>query len=405
MSFDPGNWSDYWKRLYDALLEPSVDAVALRETLREASARMPLPVIWMIGKTQAGKTSIIHALTGSPQAEIGNGFSPCTRHAAFYDYPGDSPVLRFLDTRGLGERDYDPEEDIRYCEARAHLVLAVIKVSDLDQRAVFDVVREVRRRHPSWPLVIAQTGLHELYPPGFAHPQPWPFDDECVPAFLPADLRRAMFAQREALGDLAGELRPRWVPIDLTLAEDGYDPQDYGLQPLWQAVDGSSSFGLSELLGVDQGVRDLYECASHQQIVAHAVTAAGLGALPAVDLVAVTAVQAKLVHALARIHGQTLDRRVVGEFLGLVGAGIASGYVSRALGRTVAKLIPVWGQTIGAVWGASASGASTYALGKAAVYFFSRRRDGLKVDPESLREVYREAMEDGRSLIGKRKPR
>lgn len=404
MSFDPRNWPDYWKRLSDALLEPSVDEAALRETLREASARMPLPVIWLLGKTQAGKSSIIHALTGSPQAEIGNGFAPCTRHAAFFDHPAGSPVLRFLDTRGLGERDYDPAEDIRYCESRAHLVLAVIKVSDLDQRAVFEVLHEVRRRHPTWPVVIAQTGLHELYPPGVEHPQPWPFDEEHVPVSLPADLRRALIAQREALGELAGELQPRWVPIDLTLPEDGYDPSDYGLQPLWQAVDASSSFGLRELLGVDQGVRDLYERATHQQIVAHAVTAAGLGALPAVDLVAVTAVQAKLVHALARIHGQVLDRRVVGEFLGLVGAGIATGYVSRALGRTVAKLIPGWGQTIGAVWGASASGASTYALGKAAVYFFARRRDGLRVDPESLRAVYREAMEDGRSLIGKRKP-
>ena len=386
------------------MLKPSVDEAMLHEALREASQRMPLPVIWLLGKTQAGKTSIIQALTGSARAEVGEGYAPCTRDAAFFDFPAAQPVLRFLDTRGLGERSYDPAEDIRYCESRAHLVLAVMKVADQDQGAVFEVLHTLRSRHPDWPVLIAQTGLHELYPPGGDHPQPWPFEDQSLPAWLPADLCRAVLAQRAALGVLPGELAPRWVPIDLTRESDGYNPPDYGLHALWQALEASSSFGLRALLGVDEGVRDLYARTTHQQIVAHALTAAGLGALPVVDMVTVTAVQAKLVHALARIHGQVVDRHVVTEFLGLIGTGIASGYVSRMLGRTVAKLVPVWGQTIGAVWGASASGASTYALGKAAVYFFSRRRDGLRVDAAALRAVYRDAMAQGRALIGRREP-
>lgn len=401
MNTNPRNWNEYWKRLTDALMEPAVDSDRLRDALRDASARMPVPVIWLVGKTQAGKTSIIHALTGHPRAEIGNGFAPCTRDAAFFDYPEGNPLVRFLDTRGLGERDYDPAEDIRYCESRAHLVLAVMKVADQDQRSVREVLMAVRRRHPDWPVLVAQTGLHELYPPGFRHPMPWPFGQVPLPLSLPADLRRALLAQREALVDLPGSVPAHWVAVDLTLAEDGFEPVDYGLDALWLEIEAASSFGLREMLGADAGVRDLYARTAHQQIVGHALTAAGLGALPVVDLVAVTAVQAKLVHALARVYGQTLDRRMAGEFLGLVGAGIATGYVTRALGRTVAKLVPGWGQTIGAVWGASASGASTYALGKAAVYFFSRRRDGLRVDGEALRAVYREAMEDGRALLRK----
>ena len=361
------NWSDYWQRLRAALLKPTVDDAHLRDTLRAAAARMPLPVIWLLGKTQSGKTSIIHALTGSPRAEIGNGFAACTRHAAFYDYPEAYPLVRFLDTRGLGERAYDPAEDIAYCESRAHLVLAVMKVSDQDQRAVNAVLHALRARHPHWPVVVAQTGLHELYPPGQAHPQPWPFEEGALPPTLPPDLRRALAAQREALASLPGEAPPHWVAVDLTLPEDGFTPVDYGLPALWAAIETCSSLGLRESLGDDPAVRDLFARTTHQHIVAHAWTAAGLGALPVVDLVAVSAVQAKMVHALAQIHGQTLDRRMTAEFLGLVGSGIATGYVSRWLGRSVIKLLPGWGQTVGAVWGASASGASTYALGKAAV--------------------------------------
>ena len=163
---------DYWRRLREALLNPPIDPVKRDEALREARDQQPLPVLWLIGKAQAGKTSIIRALTGSETAEIGNGFQPCTRTARFYDFPAEAPVVRFLDTRGLGEVAYDPAEDIHYCEAQAHLMLAVVKATDIRQDAVFTVLRQVRKRHPEWPMLIAQTGLHEAYPSDADHLQP-----------------------------------------------------------------------------------------------------------------------------------------------------------------------------------------------------------------------------------------
>ena len=42
------------------------------------------------------------------EQEIGNGFVPCTRTADAFDFPEGDPVLRFLDTRGLGESGYRP---------------------------------------------------------------------------------------------------------------------------------------------------------------------------------------------------------------------------------------------------------------------------------------------------------
>src|SRR5215470_19896392 len=79
------------------------------------------PIVWLLGKTGAGKTAIVAALTGSPRAEIGEGFEPCTRTATIYDVPPEAPLIRFLDTRGLGEVDYDPREDIAWCEGQSHL--------------------------------------------------------------------------------------------------------------------------------------------------------------------------------------------------------------------------------------------------------------------------------------------
>ncbi|MGB5065034.1 MAG: GTPase [Candidatus Competibacter sp.] len=393
------NWPDYWRRLRDALLHPRVDDEALDAALREARVRQPLPVLWLIGKTQAGKTSIIRALTGSETAEIGNGFQPCTRTARFYDFPAEAPVVRFLDTRGLGEVAYDPAEDIRYCQSQAHLLLGVMKSADICQDPVFEVLRQVRKRHPEWPVLIAQTGLHEAYPPGDEHILPYPYDRQPWPLQAPHDLTRALRAQRDRLGQLPGTAPACWVPVDLTLPEDGYEPANYGLEALWSAIEAVSALGLQAMLRGDAGVRDVYERAAHPHIVGHALTAAGVGALPLVDLVGVPAVQASLLRVLAKLYGQNWDRRTVSEFLGLLGTGIGAAYLARTVGRELIKFVPWWGQTVGVVWGATMSGATTYALGKAAGYYFASRGRGGSLDAEALRQVYAEALAASSALL------
>src|SRR6516164_5352635 len=118
-------------------------------------ARRFAPVVWLLGKVQSGKSSIIRILTGASEAEIGEGFAACTSTARVFDFPAEAPIIRFLDTRGLGEIAYDASEDIAFCEGRSHLILAVMKALDLEQGIVLDVVRAARLRHPDWPVVVA----------------------------------------------------------------------------------------------------------------------------------------------------------------------------------------------------------------------------------------------------------
>jgi len=160
-------------RLWNAISDILFGDGAAGESIEEARkrAQTTAPVVWLLGKTGAGKTAIIAALTGDPRAQVGEGFEPCTRTADFYDVPAEAPLLRFLDTRGVGEPNYDPAKDIAWCEEQSHLVIVAMQVADPLQDTVLTALQQVRRRHPDWPIVVAQTGLHRLYPRGMVQPR------------------------------------------------------------------------------------------------------------------------------------------------------------------------------------------------------------------------------------------
>ena len=88
-------------------------------------------------------------------------------------------------------------------------------------------------------------------------------------------------------------------------------------------------------------------------------------------MVAVPMVQAAMLRQLALLHGAQWDRRAYTEFLGALGAGTLVRTASSFGIRQLVKLVPVYGQTIGAAAAAAASFATTYALGMAAVYFLA----------------------------------
>src|SRR5258708_31428888 len=98
-----------WKRVWKKIASPGVSEDDLERCFEQIWRDLPVPVYWLLGKAQSGKTSLIRALTGNTAAEIGNGFRACTRTAGEYPVPSaDDCLLRSLDTRGLGEATYDP---------------------------------------------------------------------------------------------------------------------------------------------------------------------------------------------------------------------------------------------------------------------------------------------------------
>ncbi|QOC22037.1 50S ribosome-binding GTPase [Wenzhouxiangella sp. AB-CW3] len=411
MSDDRGFWTGLRHRLHRALSTPDVDAEQLAKALNKAAEREPAPVVWLLGLAQSGKTSIVRALTGSSRAAIGDGFRACTRTASIYDFPPEVPVVRFLDTRGLGEVGYDPSEDIALCEDQSHLLIVVVRAAETRPQPVLEVLRTVRKRHPDWPVVVAQTCLHHAYDqpandnqqPG--HILPYPYRDDDWQSAVPEGLSRLLLAQREFFANLPGKAPLLWVPLDFTQPEDGFEPAEYGLDALWDAIEQAASLGLEARLRADSGISDLYSRAAHPHIVGFSLAAGTVGALPVVDLALVPALQAGLLHRLAGLYQQRWTARSSAEFLGLLGSGFAAGYGARLAGRSLVKLIPVWGQTAGAVLGATASGAITFALGKAACAYLGRKHEGRSIDATALRQAYRDGLDKGRQLLRQRQNR
>lgn len=54
-------WS--FQNLSDAIFSPKANGVETK--IEEIKQKLPTPIFWLLGKTQAGKSSLIRALTGN----------------------------------------------------------------------------------------------------------------------------------------------------------------------------------------------------------------------------------------------------------------------------------------------------------------------------------------------------
>jgi uncharacterized protein (DUF697 family)/predicted GTPase len=364
----------------------------LHKHLERLRHRLPVPVFWLFGKTQSGKTSVIKYLTGADAAEIGQGFRPCTRYSRLYEFPSaEVPLLTFLDTRGLDEPGYDPAEALDRFNTQAHVVLVTVKALDHAQENVLKNLRQLRQAEPSRPVLLALTCLHEAYPQQ-QHPQPYPYCTEREETEVPEDLRRSLAEQRRRFEGLVDQT----IAIDLTPPEEGFLEPNYGGEQLkhalLEALPGAYRQTLATLDEATSELKELYARHALPFILGYSSLAATAGAFPIpwVDLLILPGIQTQMIHHLARFYGQPLSGGRFLELASTLGIGIA---VRQAI-REVVKFVPV----VGSVAGGALAGASTFALGKAFCYYYSAVHAGHVPRPEELRRYYKEQLAEAEHL-------
>ncbi len=315
-----------------------------------------LPVLWLLGKTGAGKTSVVRALTGS--GAVGNGFAPSTLNATVYDFPATEPAVRFLDTRGLGEDGYDPADDLSTAQGMANAVLVVLRYDDPVQEPVAEVVRRLKL-----PVLLVFTGA-DLVPDA---------------------------GGRERVRAHVRALIGRDLPfVSLALPPEGIVT---GVEALLDALDSFMPTAAAVLRRADEArvflkLRPL--------VLRYAAMAGASDVAPIIGAAAVPAAQGALLKALAKRHNVTLTPTRLGLLASALGTGALVRLAATHALRQGAKLVPVAGQTLGAAAAAGASFATTYALGRAASAWLYGTAHGAAPDTKTLRSLYDQAFKGAR---------
>ena len=366
----------------------SVSEDQVAEILETVRAELPTTEALLIGKPQAGKSSIVRGLTGVSAEIVGQGFRPHTQHTERYAYPSSElPLLIFTDTVGLGDVNQDTQAivqeligDLQQESRRARILILTVKINDFATDTLRHIAQQLRQQYPDIPCLLAVTCLHEVYPPGTADHPAYPPDYE--------EVNRAFSAIEQAFTGLCD----RSVLIDFTLEEDGYNPVFYGLEALRDALadllpeaEARTMYQLLDREEAGRQLGNLYRDVGRRYILAFAVMAATIEAIPVpfATMPVLTALQVSMVGLLGRLYGQTLTPSQAG---GVVSA-IATGFLARAIGRELVKFIPGFGSAIAASWAA----AYTWSLGEGACVYFGDLMGGKKPDPQKIQSVMQDA--------------
>jgi len=357
------------------------------EILASVREKLPTTEALLIGKPQAGKSSIVRGLTGVSAEIVGQGFRPHTQNTERYAYPSeDLPLLVFTDTVGLGDIDNETQNIIKELESelkqetqRARILILTVKIGDFATDTLQQIAKQLRQEHPNIPCLLTVTCLHEVYPADIMdHP-------EYPPTYV--EIERVFKTLQEDFKDICD----RSILIDFTLEEDDYHPTFYGLEAFTDALaellPEAESRTIYQLLDnkVGDELGSLYKDTARRYLVAFSTMAATLAAvpLPFATMPVLTALQISLVGLLGKLYGQTLSPSQAGG----IASAIAGGFFAQAIGRELVKFIPGFGSVIAASWAA----AYTWSLGEGACVYFGDLMGGKKPDPKKIQLVMKES--------------
>ncbi len=335
-----------------------------------------LPTLWLLGKTGAGKSTLVQAITGNSDAEIGKGFRPCTRTARRFAFPEFKPVLQFVDTRGLSESGYDATEDIKICTKQGHALIIVMKMGDTEQGDVLRAIRQIKSSQQINNSLIVHTAAHSVQ-----------------------DLQERERLVRYNCGQVEETLGSETtsVAVDFKLPEGGTD----GVEGLVGA--------LSDMLPIVAVALRKRQCSDEevkkfQQLQTKVLWYSGVSGVsdivPGIGLVAVPGIQWKMLTDLAEPYGIKWNKSALAELLGALGAGIGVRYSMKFGTRQVVKFLPGWGQTVGAASAAVMSFCTTYSIGRVSrKYMYHKHRDE-DVSNEELRDLFYSAFDSVKAVAG-----
>ena len=181
------------------------------------------------------------------------------------------------------------------------------------------------------------------------------------------------------------------------MPEDGFTEQFYGREALLSALTAAHPHAvyqtLQQLPYLTKELKSLHFRQAQPHILAYAVLAGVAGAtpLPIADLPVISALQLKMLHAVASIYHQPLKVKTFLELAGTFGVGL----LLRQGARSLLKIIPGFGNAISGLY----AGAATYALGCALCFYYQEIFDGHLPQADQIKTFYEEKLAEGMNVL------
>ena len=126
--------------------------------------------------------------------------------------------------------------------------------------------------------------------------------------------------------------------------------------------------------------------------------AVGLIPLPMVDLVALTGVQLKMVHALAQHYGVEFNKEIVKSILLSFAGSLGALTVGAGLFASALKFVPGVGHAVGFLAFPAATAAFTYAVGRVFIMHFEAGGNILNFDAKAMHIYFRQFYNEGLAM-------
>jgi uncharacterized protein (DUF697 family) len=128
---------------------------------------------------------------------------------------------------------------------------------------------------------------------------------------------------------------------------------------------------------------------------------AGIVPIPIADVVAVTAVQIKMLKELSDLYEVKFTKSIAKKIIGSLLSGVGSVGLGSVIGASLAKLVPAVGTTLGVVAVPIFAGAFTHATGRIFLMHFESGGTFLDFDPHAMRSHFKQEFEKAKEKVAR----
>ncbi len=323
----------------------------------------PLRVVF-VGRTGAGKSSMINALAGKYLAEVSDPVPGQQKAEKYSIYDGDRVLFEVVDTRGIADAEEDAVAELERSMNGFQPDIMMLAIPMTDRSHVDEDIHSVNQIHKKYfkgarPLVVLLTKADQMAPPHES------IDDERKQINIQAfSALITEMIQAEGMKPLS--ILPVCSYIDWSddRRDMKYDAR-YNIGTLQQLICENVSLDAALQLAFEGKMEFAVRMVAQRLVHACAALAASIGVnpLPVADITVLTSLQIIMVTTVAYLGGRDLDEKGIREFIASLGFHIPAALALRELARAMA---PFFG---GVMSGAIAAG-GTYAIGVSAIAYY-----------------------------------